>query len=62
MDIGERCATGESLELLDRTHTDDFLAIIAYPDRNRVTPESIAAEAPVACILQPVVEPLFLDI
>mmetsp|Transcript_26727 Transcript_26727/g.33313 ORF Transcript_26727/g.33313 Transcript_26727/m.33313 type:complete len:503 (-) Transcript_26727:26-1534(-) len=61
MDIVELAAAGEALELLDRADADDLLAVIRNPNRDWVTPEAVPGEAPVARVLQPVMEALFLD-
>lgn len=61
MDVGQGSAAGKSLEFLNGTDADDFLAIVTDPDRDWVSPISVSGETPVARVFQPVVEALLLD-
>lgn len=55
------CQSCELLELFDGADANDFFTVVGDPDRDRVTPESIPGEAPISCILKPVMEALFLN-
>lgn len=61
MDVGDVCAAGELLELVDRPDAHDLLEIVARPNRDRRAPVAVAAHGPVARVPQPVGEPLGLD-
>jgi len=51
-----RTLAGQLLQLVDRADAMQF-AVLAAPDRDRRAPETVAADVPVARVLQPVAEP-----
>ena len=49
------------LELLNAANADDFLAVIADPQRKGCAPETISRDGPIRRVLDPVGKSLLLD-
>ena len=61
MDVLQRATARETLKFLNAADAYDLLAVIADPDRNRISPVPVAREAPIASVLKPIMEALLLD-
>ena len=61
MDVLQRATARETLKFLNAADAYDLLAVIADPDRNRISPVPVTGEAPIARVLEPVVETLLLN-
>jgi len=48
VEVVDFATSREFLKLLDGAYADHFFSIVRHPDRDGVTPESIAREAPVS--------------
>lgn len=51
----------EFLELPQRTNANDLLSVFGDPERDRVSPKTVARKAPIFGIPEPIIELSFLD-
>jgi len=48
--------------LLDGTDANDFLHVLARPERDRGTPVSVSRDVPITSVLEPLTESTFSDV
>jgi hypothetical protein len=62
VEVGDALDTGQPLELLDGTDGNNFLVVLAHPQRDGSTPVTVTRDVPIPSVPEPVAEATLADV